>query len=250
MPEKKIALFDVEEGYRPVYKLIQAGKIELFECMSAEDVEKGLVSVSKRPDEFYRIVFDTATHFAAVTLNEIMLPMANRLGNIWKSRNGLKGGYDDYGQTATTVNMCFGTAYEMNRRSMQVIVTAHEAVRESPGEEIEMHGPDLQKKILTFTYGYSDVVARLGKVTQPMKQDGKTYPADQKNPLRVLRVQDSAKYMAKGRDDVEQETKTPELIPLPGRAGMTEVLAEFEVKPRKFMIYGPPGVGKTVLACS
>lgn len=234
---KKIALIDVEEGYRPVYKKIQAGEVELFECMNSDDVEKALVTISKKADDYFRIVFDTATHFAAISLNEIMLPAVNRLGKIWSSRGSLRGSWDDYGQVASVINMCFGTAYEINRRSMEVFVLAHEAVRESPGEEIEMHGPDMQKKILTFTYGSSDVIARLGKVTQPTKQGGTTYPAG----TRMLRVQDSAKFMAKGRES------TVELIPDPT---MPKVMATFEVKPRKFVIYGPPGVGKTVLACS
>lgn len=236
--KKKIALIDTEEGFASVANLIDEGKVELFPANSFEKADAAVAKIFKDADKYSRVVLDPVTTMATTLNNTLTLKGSNVVGGIWEKRNSLRIAQDQWGQMSTMVILLTRTLYEL---PCQVVLTCHEGTRENPFDGIEMHAPDLNRMILKDLYGYCDAIVRLGKMPQKGVIDGKDVPAG----TRVLRLQDSPQYMAKGRDTLPYSR--PELLANPS---MSSFLSVCKPSPRKIVVYGPPGVGKTVFACS
>lgn len=236
----RIALIDTEEGSASVSNRIASGAVELFPAPNFDAAEKAFIAISKRVDEFDTIVVDTMTTLAGTTIQDLALRGGSR-SDLWSKREAMGASQQQWGQMSSLLILFTRNLYDMGNRSKRIVLVCHEGSRDDPYEGIEMHAPDLNKMLLKDLYGMCDAIVRLGKLPQKAKiGDVECAPG-----TRILRLQDSPKYMAKGRDVIE--SPRPELLANPT---MSSFLAVCNPSPRKIVLYGSPGSGKTVLACS
>ena len=64
---------------------------------------------------------------------------------------------------------------------------------------------------------------------------------------RFLQLRDSEEFVAKLHVQPEYDAKVPKVLSNPTLPKLYEILGK---KPAWLLLYGPPGVGKTTLACS
>jgi hypothetical protein len=244
----RIALFDSEEGHSPVESLIESGKVELFHTRTPGEVDRAWSTVLKHPENYHRVVLDTATQTVSKLIEEVLLGPGGRTLN-WAEKFNLHMNKDKWGQVSSHGRLLVSTLFDSGI-PFQVALLCHEASRTDPTTEIEMFGPSLPPKVLGSIYGLSDAIVRLARAGQQTKIGEEKYPAG----TRILRLQDNAKYMAKGRDTLPYQR--PELLALPTVTDLhtnnaySAFLAVCKPHPRRVVVYGPSGVGKTVFACS
>ncbi len=239
-PEGKTALIDTEEGNLPVRHL---PNVEIFLAKTQFDLEKALETIWSKPAGYYsRVVFDTiSTASTTAMLNLSFDPSKGRKISVWGQKADLQFTQADWGEMSKMLIYFTRNLFELPG-SPTTVILCHEGEREHPIDGTKIASPDLNRMLLKDVYGLSDVVLRLGKVPQKIDIDGVSYPAG----TRILRLLDAPRYLIKER--VSYGTKLPELFPNPT---LTKYLNLFDpaLRPRKILIYGGPGVGKTTFSC-
>jgi hypothetical protein len=243
---RKVALLDTERGaYRSVSKAINEGRVEIFDVRGTESLAKAYNAIAKNTQDFDRIVLDTAGTLATTLNNEMLLRGGARL---WTNPSAtLTLTQQQWGIMSTRFILALRDFQELG---LPFITAVHEGERENPYEGTTIHGPDLNRMLLKELYGMSDFIFRIGKLPTKAAINGQTYPPG----TRVLRMIDDARFIAKGAEPVGIE-----LLPNPTFGAIMEVWDKVctldpELKARagspRIVIYGPPGAGKTYLACS
>lgn len=235
----RIALIDTEEGFASVGNLVREGKVDHYLATTFDELKAATWKVYRSDPGYDIIVLDPISAIATTRTLELM---AGSFETFLKAKEPVRANRDIWGTMNNDIIRCYRQLAESNNKKATLVITCHEGQRDNPYDGTTMTGPDLNQGLLKDVYEFSDAIVRLSKLPQAVKIDGVEY----KKGTRVARLQDSPQYLAKGRDEVGGPTR-PELIAAPT---LPKIFTACNPAPRKILLYGAPGVGKTVLAVS
>ena len=132
------------------------------------------------------------------------------------------------------------------RRGGHVITILHEMDAEGDmGVKPKKRLPSINQDFWSGLKGCVSDIFRMYHITEPMMDNAGEvrFPAY----TRFLQLRDSEEFVAKLHVQPEYDAKVPKVLSNPTLPKLYEILGK---KPAWLLLYGPPGVGKTTLACS
>lgn len=231
-------------GYEAVEHLVQAKLITVFPCQSFPDFEDACLKLIPKvgPDDL--IILDTISALANTTRGDFKLG-TDITANIWDKRDkwfGDKTGQLNY---EAAQQMIMRRLRNFEARSARMIIISHEREQLNEFTGMKSRGPDLNPGFFGTLFPFASDMFRLGvMMANEMAEDGTVKIAA---GTRVLYLKMSEEQICKARVAIEVAQKLPNGILNPT---LTKLYGVLNKKPSKLVLYGPPGAGKTTLACS
>jgi hypothetical protein len=182
------------------------------------------------------VVIDTLTELAQIVRQDAIIPNMPDGYDMWSNRAKLGGEQSHWGQMTNLLTMAMRLFRNMG---ILLIINAHQDETEEL-EGAKKIGPAANPALRTALRGPTDIIARLSIETVEREVDGIKYPAG----TRALRLGATGRYLTKVRADWGQ--KYPATLMNPTVPKLQELFPEA----RTIVVYGDPGAGKTILACS
>jgi len=234
----KTLLLDCEEGHASVQDLIDAGTVQHIPIRTAGDLESATFALVDGELEADVVVLDGLSTLATVTRRQATL---DRTGvperKRFSMRQKIESNFGDYLNMSDILGLLM---YTLRNLPSSLIITCHERDNEDEDTHQNVRGPALNNMLFNELVGNSDVLARLSILAKAGTSDGIKVEAG-----RYLRLRGNDTVLAKVRGTLGNSY--PTLVKDPTLRELEKALGS---APKKVVIYGKPGTGKTTMACS
>jgi hypothetical protein len=247
-------LLDTDRGSVSLQDDIDSGAVQLQELKNYQDADNAIWTLLRADKDTLPkyIAFDSLDSLATRALEDIKLPLESSAspGAIWAEvgkKDGFTATQPEYGKLASAV---FRLLWNLESLGIPTVFTCGEGMREDGPNMTERFGPSLSPKLRDFVMRYADVVGRLGVLTaeKELKDiDGKMKKYPKGTRALLLESDDTFHAKSRVRRTRWESGKYASILAAPTLPRLYENLGH---EPKKILIYGPAGVGKTTLAGS
>lgn len=240
----KTILIETERRSYTVQDRIDAGDVELFDCVHLDEVEKVVWQVHVGKLKCDILVIDTLTTLKTQTMLDIAGAKAGSQANglnLMANREKFKATQPEWGIMSDIM-----TRLVLFLRDMPIttILVCHEGTREVEDGLYERRAPNLNPALISPVLDNSDLIVRLGILGRETEIEKKKWPPG----TRVARLIEDERHVAKVATP-SIKIKAPPLVAEPTLGSLLTAIGGKKL-PGMITIYGSQGAGKTNLACT
>jgi hypothetical protein len=259
----KTVLLATEKGWTSVKHLVDRGQVEVYSTPTFQALQDHYNWIRSGQITGDVLALDSITDFATTVRQALVGDKAAPNGDLWGSRMQLRATQAQWGDMSDIVirllrmirgltdeTMSEGKIVPSRWKATVFICQDRQGIEDPmfPGAS-KKRGPDLNAMLLRDVVQYADIIGRLsiaptmGELPGAGVLDEPTvYPKD----TRILRLRPTDEIVAGAR--AWEGIQIPEQLPNPTLDKLFDIYKGD--LPPSILIYGPPKVGKTTLACS
>jgi hypothetical protein len=233
-------------GMESVEDLVCAGKLDVVSIPTLDAFGAATSKLMEQKGDGHFVITDTLTSLAETARGDFKLGI-DCDDDLWAKRHVFFAGKDPEGWTGydAAAKLIMRRLLNLRGKGYYVITICHENDQKDPTTQETARGPQLNKQFAQMLIARSTDVFRLSKLFADVadREGNVKYKAG----TRVLYLQPDDEWITKYHTTREVADTLPKGIVDPSMKKLCDTLHKV---PGFLTLYGPPGIGKTSLACS